>query len=241
MTTLKIQQGWHPEKSGYDVTTSPEMIAQTLATLKLKRMFLVLIHKRYQSTGTILVDYSKNYLQIDKPVDWPGTETVIRVVFKDAAKLWNHFTVKVLGVKDDLLHTSRPSKLYRLQRRAHFRVETPRDSTASFSYQGTTYSDLELIDISAGGMQACSKKQLPLSGDNITVNNITLYVPPTTDIAETNLEILKGEVVRIHRNEEQHSSCYGITFEYSQNEEELLLKYVRQRELEMLRSGLLSQ
>lgn len=241
MPSSNTHKGWHSEESGYDVTTSPEIISQTLAMLKQKRLFLVVLHKGYQSAGTILIDHNKRHLQIDKPVDWPGTETKIRVVFKDTAKLWNHFTVTVLGVKDDLIHTSRPSKLYRLQRRAHFRVSTPSGSTVSFTHKGTTFSDLELLDISAGGIQACSNKRLALSGESETISNINIYLPPTADIAENTLAIQTGTVVRAHRNEELHSSRYGITFEYSQNEEELLLKYVRQRELEMLRSGLLTQ
>jgi len=238
MPTPNTQKGWQPEESGYDVTNSAEIIAQTLTMLKNKRLFLILIHKGYQSGSTILVDHDARHLQIDKPVDWPDTETVIRVVFKDAAKLWNHFTVKVLGVKDDLLYTSRPTKLSRLQRRSHFRVETPRDSTVSFTYHDSTFAGLELLDISAGGMQACTKSRLPVTGDGDAIQNIAIYLPPTANIPETNLSILKGTVVRALRNEQQHSHCYGITFEYSQNEEELLLRYVRQRELEVLRSGL---
>ena len=238
MSPPNSHKGWQPEESGYDVTKSVKIIDSILTVLQKKRSFIVVIHKGYQSAGTILVDHSQKHLRIDKPVDWPGTETVIRVVFKDAAKLWNHFTVKVLGVKDDLLYTSRPSKLFRLQRRAHFRVATPRDSTVSFTYKGTTFANLELADISAGGIQALSKKKLPLPGNKDAISNINLYLPATVDIPETTLDIQTGTVVRANRDEETHCSSYGITFEYIQNEEELLLRYVRQRELELLRSGL---
>ncbi|MDH4321292.1 MAG: PilZ domain-containing protein [Desulfobulbaceae bacterium] len=238
MTPPDTQKGWQTEASGYDVTQSPEIIAKTLSMLKNKRMFVVIIHKGYQSGSTILVNLSQHNLQIDKPLDWPGTETMIRIVFKDAAKLWNHFTVKVLGVKDDLLYTTRPTKLSRLQRRAHFRVETPRDSTASFTYKDDTFSGLQLSDISAGGMQTCSPERLPLTGEGDVINNINIHLPPTANTGETFLSIKKGLVVRALRNEELKTYCYGVTFDYSQNEEELLLRYVRQRELEMLRSGL---
>ena len=238
MPTPNTTKGWQAEESGYDVTKSPEIIAKTLTMLKKKRLFLVITHKGYQSGSTILVDHNERHLQLDKPVDWPATETLIRVIFKDASKLWNHFTVKVLGVKDDLLYTSRPGKISRLQRRGHFRVETPRDSIASFTYQNNTFSNLEVIDISAGGMQACTKNYLPLTGEGNAISKISISLPATTNTAETTITIQKGTVVRLLRNEERHTSCYGITFDYSQNEEELLLKYVRQRELEMLRSGL---
>ena len=237
MTIPNTKKGWQAEESGYDVTKSPEIISQTLSMLKNKRMFVVLIYKGYQSGSTILVDYDQNKLMIDKPVDWPNTEKIFRIVFKDTGKLWNHFTVKVKGVKDDLLITTRPTKISRLQRRSHFRVETPRGSTVSFKYKETSYDELELIDISAGGIQACSKERLPIPGENETINNVQLYIPPTANIDETYLLIQTGQIVRITRNENQHAHCYGITFEYLQNEEELLLKYVRQRELELLRYG----
>ncbi len=238
MATPNTTKGWQAEESGYDITKSPEIIAKTLAMLKNKRLFLVITHKGYQSGSTILVEHNERHLQIDKPVDWPATESMIRVIFKDGAKLWNHFTVKVLGVKDDLLYTSPPNKISRLQRRGHFRVETPRDSVVSFTYQNNTFSNLEVIDLSAGGMQACTKNHLPLSGEGDAISNINIYLPATINTGETTITIKKGLVVRALRNEARHSSCYGITFDYSQNEEELLLKYVRQRELEMLRSGL---
>jgi len=238
MPPPNTSKGWQTEASGYDVTQSPKIISQMLTMLKSKRIFVVIIHKGYQSGSTILVDLNERGLQIDKPLDWPGTETMIRVVFKDAAKLWNHFTVKVLGVKDDLLYTTRPIKLSRLQRRSHFRVETPRGSTVSITYHNTTFSALDLLDISAGGMQTCSHVRLPVSGDGDMINNISIQLQPTANTGATFLSIKKGLVVRALRNEEQHTFCYGITFDCSQNEEELLLKYVRQRELEMLRSGL---
>lgn len=238
MPPINTYKGWQPEESGYDVTNSPEIISQTLTMLQQKRMFLILLHKGYQSGGTILIDHNGQQLQIDKPMDWPGSEKTIRVAFKDAAKLWNHFTVKVLGVKDDILLTSRPTKLYRLQRRAHFRVSAPDNSTASFSHKNDRFYDLQLIDISAGGMQACSKKRLPITGKGDQATNIILYLPPTPDIAETTLEILEGQVVRVLRSEELRAYSYGVIFKCSQFEEELLLKYVRQRELEILRSGI---
>ncbi len=238
MSTATIQSGWQSDESGYDITSSPEIIQQTLTMLKSKRMFLILLHKGYQSGSTVLVNRTDRHLLIDKPVDWPGKETVIRVVFRDPAKLWNHFTVKVVGVKEDLLYTTLPLKLFRLQRRAHFRVETPRDSRVSFLHKGIPCAELEVFDISAGGMQACSPHRLPLTGERDPITNITIDLPASMDVGDTTLSIRKGEVVRIAHNEEKNYYCYGITFSYTQNEEELLLRYVRQRELELLRSGL---
>lgn len=240
MTIPNTPKGWQTDESGYDITKSPEIISQTLSMLKNKRMFVVIVHKGYQSGSTILVDYDHKHLMIDKPVDWPGTENIIRIVFKDGGKLWNHFTVKVKGVKNDLLYTTTPTKISRLQRRSHFRVETPRGSTVSFTHKDESYDNLELIDISAGGIQACSKEHLPLTGEYDNISNVSLYIPPTANIDETYLSIQTGKIVRITRNEQQHSYCYGVTFEYIQNEEELLLKYVRQRELELLRYGFTS-
>ncbi|MDH5299157.1 MAG: PilZ domain-containing protein [Desulfobulbaceae bacterium] len=238
MTRSKNPQGWHSDDSGYDIAESPEIINKMLATLQQKRMFLVLVHKGYQSGSTILVDHSDRHLMIDKPVDWPGTETIVRVVFKDSAKLWNHFTVKVLGVKNDLIYTTLPGKLSRLQRRAHFRVEAPRASRTAFIYDGNPLTEVEVMDISAGGMQVCSRERLPLTGDKDSISKITISLPGTADSKETTLEIRKGEVVRALRDEDKKIYCYGITFDHSQNEEELLLRYVRQRELELLRSGI---
>jgi c-di-GMP-binding flagellar brake protein YcgR len=189
----------------------------------------------------VLIAYDSQRLEIDKPADWPHTETRIRVLFKDGGKLWNYFPAEVSGATGDSLFTRPPAALFRLQRRFHFRVETPRGSQASFVHKGTPFTKVSIQDISAGGMQLRSAFPLALPCED-AIANISIFIPGGNALislkeeGDLTIPVRQGRIVRI--GEAKGAFCYGVDFKYSQNEEELLLRYVRQRELVLLRKGL---
>ncbi|MDA8164899.1 MAG: PilZ domain-containing protein [Desulfobacteraceae bacterium] len=223
------------------MTESPQIIEATLSWLKAKNVFLTLLHQGYQSGSTVLVAYDSRQIEIDKPADWPHTETRIRILFKDGGKLWNYFPVEVSGASADSLFIGTPTALYRLQRRSHFRVETPQGSKASFVHKGTPFTAISIQDISAGGMQLRSRSRLPLASDDI-IAAIAISIPGGTSLinpkerGDLTIPVHQGRIARVGETENGH--CYGVDFKYGQSEEELLLRYVRQRELELLRKGL---
>lgn len=238
----KTSDFWQLLDDGREMTRSPQAIAEMLSWLEAKRTFLTLLHKGYQSGNTVLLAYDRQELEIGKPADWPHTETHIRVLFKDAGKIWNYFAAEVRSATADSLFTRTPHTLYRLQRRSHFRVETPRGSQASFVHRGTAFTNIGIQDISAGGMQLRSPARLPLPCED-TIANISIFIPAGGGLINMKkagdlvIPIRRGRIARA--SEAENAFCYGIDFQYSQkNEEELLLRYVRQRELELLRKGL---
>jgi c-di-GMP-binding flagellar brake protein YcgR len=240
----KTSNFWQPLEDGREMTNSRQIITNSLSWLKSKRILLTLLHRGYQSGGTMLIGYDHQQLVIDRPGDWPNTSPQVRVLFKDRGKIWNYFTVAVNGATSDSLLLQIPQTICRLQRRAHFRVETPRGCEASFMHKGTTYANLSVQDLSAGGMQVCSKTRLALlPEDKITA--ISLFLPGGNTLLKKNdppdlvLKIRKGCLARV--TEEESTFCYGISFTFSQNEEKLLLSYVRQLELELLRKGLMNE
>jgi c-di-GMP-binding flagellar brake protein YcgR len=240
----KTSNFWQPLEDGREMTTSRQIITNSLSWLKSKRILLTLLHGGYQSGGTIVIGYDHQQLEIDLPADWPNTSPQVRVLFKDRGKIWNYFTAPVKGVTSDSLLLQIPQTIYRLQRRAHFRVEAPRGSEASFIHKGTTHVKLSIQDISAGGMQVCSKTSLPLlPEDKLTA--ISLFFPggnillKRDDDPDLVLQIRHGGLARATGQES--TFCYGIRFVCSQNEEKLLLNYVRQLELALLRKGLMNE
>lgn len=231
------------DESGYETNNSATVIKATLSHIKKTRIFVALLQKDYQSGNTIIISFDSNHLIIDKPRDWPNHLTWIRVVFKDDFKLWHHFTVKIVKASEDTLKTTFPTELFRLQRRAHFRIPVPTKSKASFTLSDTPYDDEALVDISVGGMKIFLENQDHLLKEKtgISINNIEIKFSQNQDEdKEKNLPltIRKGEVVRETFNKELNFLEIGVQFSPAIPEEKSLLQYVRQRELEILRKGI---
>ena len=234
---------WVLGEGDSEITKSSKIIRKSLARLKAKRGFVVLLHKGYQSGNTIIVGFDEKYLYIDKPLDWPGLSSKIRMVFKDEAKVWNHFTVRVVGVSKDTLKTIFPSELFRLQRRANFRINVLRGSTASFSRKGESYRNADIINISAGGVLLSLDHKSPIVGNHSddSIQDITMEIVTGEDGTGGQDELLtvaKGRVVREVFDQENRRLQLGVEFFVNAKEEKALLKYVRHRELEILRKGI---
>ena len=232
-----IQTGWVTLENGYESTKSLEIIKQILAGLLKERHMIVVLHKDYQSGNCILVDVRDDELLIDKPHNWPGTESLVRVAYKDAAKLWTHFNTRVTSATEDLLYTEFPKQIYQLQRRDHFRVETPHGSQVSFSFKAAQYSNFTLLDISAGGMKLGSNQKI-LIPTNATVTDISINISCGSREEEEVLLVRKGSVVRSYPDRERRLLCYAVKFHPTGPQEDQLVKFVRQQELDMLRKGL---
>ena len=233
---------WVLGEGDNEITKSPKVIKKSLARLKAKRGFVVLLHKGYQSGNTIIIGFDEKYLYIDKPLDWPGLSSKIRMVFKDEAKVWNHFTIKVVGVSKDTLKTIFPTKLFRLQRRANFRLNVLRGSRAGFSRNGDAYRNAEIINISAGGVLLSLDHKGPIIGDHSDnlIQDITMKIVAGVDETSQDklLTVAKGRVVREVFDQENRRLLLGIEFFVNAKEEKALLKYIRHRELEILRKGI---
>lgn len=232
---------WEILDNGSQLTTSPQLILSALGRLQRKRQLLTVTHKGFQSQRTVLLHYDNTLLQIDKPQDWPGSHTVVYILFKDETQVWNQMKAKVKGVAGDILSLEFPERLVRFQRRANYRVEVPRGSVAMFILRKERYMDQEIRDLSADGMLASMKSRggFFVSGDELS--DIQLSFPGEDGRASasscTSIKIQRGAIVRVTRDG-RYNFCYGVHFELNHSEEVSLLQYVRQRERELLRRGL---
>ena len=227
---------WVAVENGYDRTNSPAIIRQILSSLKTKRIFINVSYMGYQSSNTIVVGFTDQRLKIDKPVDWPGKSTQLRIDFRDESRLANYFRVKVVSTTDDTLTTTLPPEIFRLQQRQNYRVDVPRGSMVSFVHKEEKHDGYAVQNISAGGILFCSKK--PVDFDKGTVlTNIRLLVP-TSEGGGVFLKVRQGEIVRSFRDREKRLLCFGVAFAPKPLEEDALVKYVRQREIEILGKGM---
>ncbi len=232
---------WVAHAAGYDYTKSEHIINKTIKWLREKRIFVTLLHQGYQSGGTFVLDYTAEQLLIDKPRDWPRSHKSIRVVFRNPANLWCHFTSEIISETADTLVFQHPTELFMLQRRSHFRVSLPESCKATFMYNKKKCK-LNMQDISAGGMLLCGSHRGANPEQGQTIHDITITIPPTPSLSGEQEETIrfklrKGEVVRSFTNAKTHQLCLGIHFIPTELEQERIMKFVRQRELALLRKG----
>jgi len=233
--------GWIQDEVGYQRTSCRTIISNLLKSLMKKRRFLCLRQRDgYQSGNTVLVEVAGDRLAIDKPVDWPGNSAPVTLVFRDDHMLINHCTVKVAAVTADTIYTNFPATVYQLQRRSHYRVDVPRASRASMTVRGESVPGFYLHDISANGILV-SRRQEELLAAGEEVSNITLTIPPDDPprgnpaAQDTVIFVSKGEVTRTFASSKTRLCYAGIKLFVDSREEEALLRYVRRRELELLR------
>lgn len=234
----RIHQHWTGDDSGYEKTRSTPVINHLLKHLKNQRTPLTIVTDGYQAGPTVLIEITDEKLVLDKPAGWPGKATVksrknhqLRVIFRDAARKWNHFDVKVVGNDLDTLYLSVPQTLYRLERRAHYRVSVPSGSSISFSYENARYEKGILNDISAGGMLVSIPDKIQVESKQLKDIDITL---PTPEDDIQNIHIGRGEIVRYKHDMVSKRAAIGVAFEVTGKEEEVLLHIVRQQELSLL-------
>ena len=230
-------------EGGYETTQSPVIIRNTLEYLQKGRVLLNLLRKGYQSGGTILYSIKDDHILIDKPKDWPKDTTKIRVVFRNESKVWMHFMTTVRTVGKDSLRCDPPVALFMLQRRMHYRVGTPQGSRLVCSYNNEECT-FAIKDLSAGGMLIFAKFNygIPEAGNHLSALHIAIPCDEESCGAEDGiwqLKLKEGDIVReFIQQQPLMLFSYGVRFYPDSQDEEKILRYVRQRELEVLRKGL---
>jgi c-di-GMP-binding flagellar brake protein YcgR len=227
---------WISQDAGYELTASTAIIKSLLNTLKKERNFITLFHKGYQSFGTMLVDVTDAECKIEKPKDWPGTHTKVRVSFKNKAKVVHHFYTRITSTTRNNLYLDLPKELYKLQRRSNYRVELPKGSYTTFMYNGKKCK-FNVQDISLSGMLFYTKDAEAVSEHVTQIKAISVSTPFLND-ESISLTVEKGEIVRATFNKRHNIFFYGVRYFPTDPEEENIMKFIRKRELQILRKGI---
>lgn len=231
--------GWQDIGAGYESSTSGEVIVRALTRLVTDHLPVFLAAKGYQSGPAILIDANAQGLRIDKPRDWRPCRK-IRLLFKDEARLTNHFDVRILAESADTLQSSPPAEIFRLQRRASYRVDVPHGCQVSFRSKNRLHTGLAVKNVSAVGMLFFSKK--PVELPQTAIQDIALSIPAGEkgDLLASwqQKKVAEGDVVRTFHDRQLGIVCYGVAFRSKRREEDELTRYIRQRERELLLRGL---
>ena len=231
--------GWQDIGADYESSVSSELINQAVSRLVAEHLPVFLACKGYPSGPAILISVNDQGLLIDKPRDWRPCEK-IRLIFKDEARLTNHFDVRILTESADTLQSSPPGEIFRLQRRASYRVDVPHGCQVSFRSNDNLHTGLTVKNVSAVGMLFFSKK--PMELPRTAIQDIALSIPARErgDILAgwQQKKISQGDVVRTFHDRQMGIVCYGVAFRSKRKEEDEMTRYIRQRERELLLKGL---
>jgi len=225
----------------HEEINSSQHILRALMDIKKQHNFIILQHKGYQSGSTALVEPRADFLLIDRPLDWPGVSKKIRVLYRDNTNVWCYFNTILLSSSKDTLKTSFPTELFRMQRRAHFRIMMSSQCKVSFKNKNhdIEFSEARINDLSVGGMSICllglDNVELLKQGDKVV--DINICVPPDGKVEQGGeLEVKEGGIVRFF-NTEDGRRCMGVEFRAQGREGNRLMQFVRSRELAALRKG----
>lgn len=100
-------------------------------------------------------------------------------------------------------------------------------------------------DLSTGGMLLSSTSAQLLPKQHQTIENIIIIIPTGDSPKQEEKGVLhfkvkEGEIVRSYANKIMRLFYAGVKFFPSRQEEERIMKYIRQRELVQLRKGILN-
>ena len=230
---------WQDLGADYESSVSSELINRAVSRLVAEHLPVFLACKGYQSGPAILIGADDKGLLIDKPRDWRPCEK-IRLIFKDETRLTNHFDVQILAESADTLQSSLPGEIFRLQRRASYRIDVPQGSHVSFRSSNNLHTGLKVRNISAVGMLFFSKK--PVELPRTAIQDIALSIPSKEGgyllAGWQHKKVSQGEIVRTFHDRQAGIVCYGVAFRGKRKEEDELTRYIRQRERELLLKGL---
>lgn len=231
--------GWQDIGADYESSISNELINQTLTRLVAEHLPIFLASEGHQSGPAIILAANDQGLLLDKPRDWRPSEKT-RLIFKDEAGLTNHFDVRILAESADSLQSSQPEKIFRLQRRASYRVDVPPGAHASFRSNDRLHTGLTVKNVSARGMLFSAKK--PVELPQTSIQDIALSIPARKGedplAGWQQKKISQGEIVRTFHDRQLGLVLYGVAFRSKRKEEDELTRYISQRERELLLNGL---
>ncbi len=222
---------WYPADGGYEATSNPELIELLLQELREKSIWVQFVSPDFRSGPTVLLEIKKDMLLFDLPRPWDPHLERARVIYKDTSKIIHSFRVDIIKTHHKFVYTSRPKKIYRLERRRFYRIKVPPSSKARFRW-GKRQMCAEILDISGNGMAICLKGEEVLPrGTEISDIHLDLYLSASKPYPP--LFIKRGRIAR--RQKRNRREFYGVEFFLNEKERQPLMRYILKREMELCR------
>jgi c-di-GMP-binding flagellar brake protein YcgR len=248
-------KGWafHGEEIKY--TSSREMIEQELSSLLQERIFVELVGGSFISSPTVLVGFTQKGVEIDRPTKWNQDLEVVFIKYRLPGLPYYFLRARIERQDASSIYTSYPDILLVLERRQFFRVPVPSGSAV-------------LVQKKRSSQAAAKKKRKPTGYvgrvEDISLGGSCIYFdmrkvhhpPPLRSIVGPvlfrvklnseklwgDIEIGEAEVVRLRetRKHERLEWEVGLCFRVPDSKKKRLHEYIRAREKELIKSGVIS-
>ncbi len=231
----------------FQYTASFQLIYQELLRLKIDATWLELRLPGYRSSPTILVDFSRQSMVVDKPVDWPvkTNSSDLTVVYQRNLEPWNFLKTRLIRVENRDLILTFPILWSILERRRFYRVQCTSDCRIAFNLQKEkgkkVHHILPIVDVSIEGAGVLTEPGFVTENfikmhDKITDVKLFLYLADSDK--EYIFSVADGGEVRWHRTIDRGRKLrhrFGLQLYTDEKEKNLFSKYIRKRELEIIR------
>jgi len=221
---------WEPWEGGYEVNKDPAHIEVLLQDLKKMGYWVIFVSGRFRSGPTLLLHVLEDRLVFDYPRPWaPGLGTA-RVIYRDNTNIEHFFRVDILkeDTQNRYIFTTRPTAIFRLERRMYYRVPTPPGSKAQFRWEDKELTG-EILNLSAGGLALLRPNLRVPEREILLEGKLDLLLSASRPFGQ--IEIPRAEVVRAH--EAPDGLVLGVKFHINERKRQELMRYVIQREIEI--------
>lgn len=207
---------WEFSEGSFLVENDREGIERIFQEAREHHLFLTLVAEDGRVfSQSLLISLAGNILRIDKPLEWDETVGSFRIFLRSRNGRWSFFLVNEATVMPFSISVDLPGELFFLQRRTYPRVTMPQGTVAILKKDGKLLNSLYVRDISPAGMLVCTTS--PSSGIDVSVllSDIVISIPDGNGRRGRNFPpIDRGQVVRSFFEEENHTYCHGIAFDY---------------------------
>ncbi len=242
-------RSWVFKGDKYKYTSNSEIIDQELEDIKKNRAIVEVLSKGYKSTPSMIMSYSKEYLEIDRPVNWPGLEGDFFIQYRFPGYPYSYLVTSFLREDASSVYVSYPSLLVVNERRQFFRIPVPsgcllvvpkriqgkspkaKKGRVPVRYAGT------IKDVSLGGVCFYMEpKRFPIPPPlRSRIGPLRLVLKVNSQKIWDEFEISEGEVVRSKETSIDNKRWYEVALKFilRGTEEKKLYEYVRLREIEL--------
>lgn len=244
------EKAWIFKGNEIKFTSSVSIIEEELVSIRDKRIIVEIITPHYKSTPSIILSIGKNYVELDKPVNWTGLEnSSFYIQYKVPGAPFCYCRTSFLREEGSSIYASFPSILAILERRQFFRVEVPSGSMVIVPKKlpkallGIKKNKVPIKyagfieDISLGGFRCrIDPRRFPNPPLlRAQLGNHRLLLKLTSEKVWSEMDISNGEVVRIKEISLDNRRWWelGIKFLSKSAEQKKLYEYIRLREIEL--------
>ena len=221
---------WEPWEGGYEVNKDPAHIEVLLQDLKKMGYWVIFVSGRFRSGPTLLLHVLEDRLVFDYPRPWaPGLGTA-RVIYRDNTNIEHFFRVDILkeDTQNRYIFTTRPTAIFRLERRMYYRVPTPPGSKAQFKWKDKELTG-EILNLSAGGLALLRPNLRVPEREILLEGKLDLLLSASRPFGQ--IEIPRAEVVRAQ--ESPDGLLLGVKFHINERKRQELMQYIIRREIEI--------